>query len=91
MPREIRKGLLGLYNVNFFKTLSDCNVTFTRVSYVHHKSCVSENERYGGKDYVEKGAKGDQKQKNWMGQIEEAMQNANLSKGAQRIWPRASF
>jgi hypothetical protein len=35
----------------------DCNVTFTRMSYDDHKSCVSENQRYGGKDYVEKGNK----------------------------------
>ena len=71
-----------------FKTEWDCNVTFTRETYSSHKSCVTENQRYGGKDYVEKGAKGETKQKNWMAQIEEAMQNHNLSKGAQRIWPR---
>ena len=27
------------------------------MSYDGHKSCVTENERYGGKDYVEKGNK----------------------------------
>ena len=44
-----------------FKTEWDCNVTFTRETYSSHKSCVTENQRYGGKDYVEKGAKGETK------------------------------
>merc|ERR1712130_364167 len=64
-------------------TCIDCNQLFDRKSFTVHKSCITENERYGGKDYVEKGAKGEVKQKNWMSSIQQAMESAVLSKGAQ--------
>merc|ERR1711997_1388817 len=48
--------------------------------------CMTENERYGGKDYVEKGSKGDAKQKAWLEMITSCMKATNLSSSATRIW-----
>ena len=47
---------------------------------------MTENERYGGKDYVEKGSKGDAKQKAWLEMITACMKETNLSSSATRIW-----
>ena len=47
---------------------------------------MTENERYGGKDYVEKGGKGDAKQKDWLDKITKAMQQSKLSPAATKIW-----
>ena len=47
---------------------------------------MTENERYGDKDYVEGGAKGAKKQKEWMEKIEAAIAKAKLSRGAQVVW-----
>ena len=47
---------------------------------------MTENERYGGKDYVEKGSKGDAKQKAWLEMITSCMKETNLSSSATRIW-----
>ncbi|CAG5112486.1 Oidioi.mRNA.OKI2018_I69.chr2.g6698.t1.cds [Oikopleura dioica] len=67
-------------------TCIDCNVTFNRMSYDGHKSCVTENERYGGKDYVEKGNKGDEKQRIWLEKITTAMKKAKLSPAGMKVW-----
>ena len=47
---------------------------------------MTENERYGDKNYEEKAGKGDDKQKKWMAKIVTAMEGASLSKGANGIW-----
>jgi len=67
-------------------TCIDCNVTFNRMTYKDHKSCISENQRYGGKDYVEKGNKGDDKQRIWLDKIHTAMKKASLSASGKQVW-----
>lgn len=64
----------------------DCCKDFTRSSYASHNKCMTENERYGGKDYVEKGSKGDAKQKAWLDMITACMKETNLSSSATRVW-----
>jgi len=56
------------------------------MSYDDHKSSVSENQRYGGKDYVEKGYKGDDKQQKWLEKIHSAMKKASLSASGKQVW-----
>ena len=47
---------------------------------------MTENERYGGKDYVEKASKGEGKQRAWIQMITDVMEKATLSPSAGRIW-----
>ncbi|KAI6188507.1 hypothetical protein M3Y98_00362300 [Aphelenchoides besseyi] len=55
-------------------TCIDCNVTFGRENYRQHNKCVSEDQRYGGVNYVPKENKGDVKQQKWIETIREVVQ-----------------
>ncbi|XP_020286251.1 cell growth-regulating nucleolar protein [Pseudomyrmex gracilis] len=51
-----------------FLTCVDCLKDFRGEEYVAHTKCISEAERYGGKDYVPKASanKGERKQQEWL-------------------------
>uniref|UniRef100_A0A915PRG8 39S ribosomal protein L16, mitochondrial n=1 Tax=Setaria digitata TaxID=48799 RepID=A0A915PRG8_9BILA len=53
----------------------DCGQAFSRVSYKDHIRCVTENKKYGGKNYTEKENKGEAKQNRWIEQVERAIEN----------------
>ncbi|VDK58940.1 unnamed protein product [Anisakis simplex] len=52
----------------------DCNAVFTSVTYKDHIKCISEDQKYGGKNYVQKENKGEVKQNQWVEQVERAIQ-----------------
>lgn len=51
----------------------DCQVCFTPQTYQQHVKCMTENQKYGSKNYVEKEAKGEMKQNAWCEQVERAI------------------
>ncbi|CAD6192948.1 unnamed protein product [Caenorhabditis auriculariae] len=44
-------------------------------SYAAHVKCITENQKYGGKNYVEKEAKGEVKQNAWCEQVSRAIED----------------
>ncbi|VDL84406.1 unnamed protein product [Nippostrongylus brasiliensis] len=50
----------------------DCQVCFTPHTYQQHVKCITENQKYGSKNYVAKEAKGELKQNAWCEQVERA-------------------
>ncbi|CAJ0570318.1 unnamed protein product, partial [Mesorhabditis spiculigera] len=55
----------------------DCQSTFTGKSYDEHRKCITENEKYGGKNFVAKVNKGEAKQNQWTDQVERAITAVN--------------
>ncbi|VDK80413.1 unnamed protein product [Onchocerca ochengi] len=53
----------------------DCGKAFSLGTYKNHIKCVTENKKYGGKNYVEKENKGEAKQNRWIEQVERAIEN----------------
>ncbi|VDO60595.1 unnamed protein product [Onchocerca flexuosa] len=53
----------------------DCGQAFSLGTYKNHIKCVTENKKYGGKNYVEKENKGEAKQNRWIEQVERAIEN----------------
>uniref|UniRef100_A0A0M3I2U9 Zf-LYAR domain-containing protein n=1 Tax=Ascaris lumbricoides TaxID=6252 RepID=A0A0M3I2U9_ASCLU len=55
----------------------DCNAVFTSNSYKDHIKCISEDQKYGGKNFVQKENKGEMKQNQWVEQVERAIRNVH--------------
>ncbi|VDD90461.1 unnamed protein product [Enterobius vermicularis] len=53
----------------------DCNTAFSINTYKSHVKCISEDEKYGGKNFVPKESKGEVKQSRWVEQVERAISN----------------
>lgn len=58
---------------------SNCSFTlkmrlFSRETYKDHVKCITENQKYGGKNYVEKENKGEAKQNAWVDQVNRAIE-----------------
>jgi len=51
----------------------DCNAVFVGDSYKQHIKCISEDQKYGGKNFVAKENKGETKQAEWTDQVERAI------------------
>lgn len=65
-----------------FLTCVDCFKDFRGEEYVAHTKCITEAERYGGKDYVPKAGanKGERKQQEWINIVNSILNNSkNLS------------
>ncbi|XP_056004744.1 cell growth-regulating nucleolar protein-like isoform X2 [Ostrea edulis] len=66
------------------KSLSciDCSKEFWGQEYNNHTKCISEEEKYSGKNYVPKAGanKGEQKQNQWLEQVQAAIDNARSDK-----------
>ncbi|XP_017792332.1 PREDICTED: cell growth-regulating nucleolar protein [Habropoda laboriosa] len=66
-----------------FLTCVDCFKDFRGEEYIAHTKCVTEAERYGGKDYVPKANinKGEKKQQEWLNIVNNVLNSqTNLSK-----------
>ncbi|CAL7935618.1 unnamed protein product [Xylocopa violacea] len=65
-----------------FLTCVDCFKDFRGEEYVAHTKCITEAERYGGKDYVQKANanKGERKQQEWINVVNNVLKSdTNLS------------
>ncbi|KFU93734.1 Cell growth-regulating nucleolar protein [Chaetura pelagica] len=57
----------------------DCGKDFWGDDYKEHVKCLSEDQKYGGKDFEAKTNKGDAKQQEWIQKIHEVMKKPNIS------------
>ncbi|CAH6976076.1 cell growth-regulating nucleolar protein [Phodopus roborovskii] len=57
----------------------DCGKDFWGDDYKSHVKCISESQKYGGKDYEAKTHKGDAKQQAWIQKINELIKKPNVS------------
>lgn len=51
-------------------------IFFRDDSYASHLKCITEDQKYGGSDYVQKEFKGEKKQEMWISNIQEAIKNS---------------
>ncbi|XP_015600970.1 cell growth-regulating nucleolar protein [Cephus cinctus] len=67
-------------------TCVDCLKDFWADEYVAHTKCITENERYGGKDYVPKPGtnKGEKKQQDWINIVQNLLTTSNNLSKAER-------
>ncbi|KAM9381987.1 cell growth-regulating nucleolar protein [Phaethornis superciliosus] len=63
----------------------DCGKDFWGEDYKEHVKCVSEDQKYGGKDFEAKTTKGDAKQQEWIQKIHEVMKKPNISPKVRNI------
>ncbi|XP_058801200.1 uncharacterized protein C16C10.8 [Phymastichus coffea] len=61
-----------------FLTCVDCFKDFRGNEYVAHTKCITENERYGGKNYIPKPSqnKGERKQQAWINVVQNVLANS---------------
>ncbi|CAB0040913.1 unnamed protein product [Trichogramma brassicae] len=69
-----------------FLTCVDCHKDFYEDEYTAHTKCITENQRYGGKDYVEKPScnKGERKQQAWLEIVQNVLTNTPNLSGPER-------
>ncbi|XP_010293804.1 PREDICTED: cell growth-regulating nucleolar protein [Phaethon lepturus] len=63
----------------------DCGKDFWGDDYKEHVRCVSEDQKYGGKDFEARTNKGGAKQQEWIQKIHEVMKKPNISPKVQNI------
>ncbi|NXC26199.1 LYAR protein, partial [Campylorhamphus procurvoides] len=63
----------------------DCGKDFWGDDYREHVKCISEDQKYGGKDFEAKTNKGDAKQQEWIQKIHEVMKKPNISPKVRNI------
>uniref|UniRef100_A0A8C5LWZ7 Cell growth-regulating nucleolar protein n=1 Tax=Leptobrachium leishanense TaxID=445787 RepID=A0A8C5LWZ7_9ANUR len=68
----------------------DCGKDFWGEDYKNHLKCISEDQKYGGKDFEAKANKGDVKQQQWIQKIQDVMKKPNISPNMQNILSQIS-
>lgn len=63
----------------------DCNKDFRGNDYKNHNKCISEDQKYGGKDFQAKVNKGDVKQQQWIQRIQQAMEQPDVDPSVWKI------
>ncbi|OXB66883.1 hypothetical protein ASZ78_013544 [Callipepla squamata] len=63
----------------------DCGKDFWGDDYKDHVKCVTEDQKYGGKDFEAKTSKGDAKQQEWLQKIHEVMKKPNINPKVRNI------
>ncbi|CAO4371306.1 unnamed protein product [Caenorhabditis nigoni] len=70
--QKVERHLFQCRNTTF--SCIDCQLIYTRDTYKDHVKCITENQKYGGKNYVEKENKGEAKQNAWVDQVNRAIE-----------------
>ncbi|KAI6069653.1 Cell growth-regulating nucleolar protein [Aix galericulata] len=63
----------------------DCGKDFWGDDYKDHVKCVSEDQKYGGKDFEAKANKGDAKQQEWIQKIHEVVKKPHINPKVRNI------
>ncbi|OXB54875.1 UNVERIFIED_CONTAM: hypothetical protein H355_002858, partial [Colinus virginianus] len=63
----------------------DCGKDFWGDDYKDHVKCITEDQKYGGKDFEAKTNKGDAKQQEWLQKIHEVMKKPNINPKVRNI------
>ncbi|XP_051505351.1 cell growth-regulating nucleolar protein-like [Myxocyprinus asiaticus] len=68
----------------------DCGKDFGGDDYRNHIKCISEDQKYGGKDFQAKANKGDMKQQQWIQRIQEAMNRPGVESRLRQVLDQVS-
>ncbi|XP_016358212.1 cell growth-regulating nucleolar protein [Sinocyclocheilus anshuiensis] len=63
----------------------DCSKDFWGDDYKNHNKCISEDQKYGGKDFQAKANKGDVKQQQWIQRIQQAMEQPDVDPSVWKV------
>ncbi|KAF4104554.1 cell growth-regulating nucleolar protein [Onychostoma macrolepis] len=63
----------------------DCSKDFWGDDYKNHNKCISEDQKYGGKDFQAKANKGDVKQQQWIQRIQQAMEQPGVEPSVWKV------
>ncbi|XP_016108804.1 cell growth-regulating nucleolar protein [Sinocyclocheilus grahami] len=63
----------------------DCSKDFWGDDYKNHNKCISEDQKYGGKDFQAKVNKGDVKQQQWIQRIQQAMEQPDVDPSVWKV------
>ncbi|XP_026137108.1 cell growth-regulating nucleolar protein [Carassius auratus] len=63
----------------------DCSKDFWGDDYKNHNKCISEDQKYGGKDFQAKANKGDVKQQQWIQRIQQAMEQPDVEPSVWKV------
>ncbi|KAL7078387.1 hypothetical protein ACQ4LE_001948 [Meloidogyne hapla] len=72
---QVKKHTYKCKNGSF--SCMDCQQVFNNKNYDQHIKCISENEKYGGANYIAKINKGEVKQDSWINQVRGAIKFVN--------------
>ncbi|XP_053724531.1 cell growth-regulating nucleolar protein isoform X1 [Synchiropus splendidus] len=68
----------------------DCGKDFWGDDYKDHVKCISEDQKYGGKNYEAKANKGDVKQQQWIQRVHDAINKPGINPGLKNVLKQVS-
>ncbi|XP_077051825.1 cell growth-regulating nucleolar protein [Siphateles boraxobius] len=81
---QVEKHLLKCHSCRVLSCI-DCGNDFRGDDYKNHNKCISEDQKYGGKDFQAKANKGDVKQQQWIQRIQEASDRPGVQPRLQQV------
>ncbi|KAK7137461.1 hypothetical protein R3I94_013189 [Phoxinus phoxinus] len=81
---QVEKHLLKCHSCRVLSCI-DCGHDFRGDDYKNHNKCISEDQKYGGKDFQAKANKGDVKQQQWIQRIQEASDRPGVQPRVQQV------
>ncbi|XP_056094793.1 cell growth-regulating nucleolar protein isoform X1 [Rhinichthys klamathensis goyatoka] len=81
---QVEKHLLKCRGCRVLSCI-DCGNDFRGDDYKNHNKCISEDQKYGGKDFQAKANKGDVKQQQWIQRIQEASDRPGVQPRLQQV------
>ncbi|XP_048044943.1 cell growth-regulating nucleolar protein [Megalobrama amblycephala] len=86
---QVEKHLLKCRGCQVLSCI-DCGKDFRGDDYKNHNKCISEDQKYGGRDFQAKTNKGDVKQQQWIQRIQEAMERPGIQPRLQQVLRQVS-
>ncbi|XP_051715889.1 cell growth-regulating nucleolar protein [Ctenopharyngodon idella] len=86
---QVEKHLLKCRGCRVLSCI-DCGKDFRGDDYKNHNKCISEDQKYGGRDFQAKTNKGDVKQQQWIQRIQEAMERPGIQPRLQQVLRQVS-
>lgn len=86
---QVEKHLLKCRGCQVLSCI-DCGKDFWGDDYRNHNKCISEDQKYGGKDFQAKANKGDVKQLQWIQRIQEAMKRPGIDPKLHQVLDQVS-
>lgn len=86
---QVEKHLLKCRSCQVLSCI-DCGADFRGDDYKSHNRCISEDQKYGGRDFQAKANKGDLKQQQWIERVQEAVSRPDVGSELQQVLRRLS-
>nr|AAH58310.1 Zgc:65749 [Danio rerio] len=86
---QVEKHLLKCRSCHVLSCI-DCGADFRGDDYKSHNRCISEDQKYGGRDFQARANKGDLKQQQWIERVQEAVSRPDVGSELQQVLRRLS-